>query len=106
MINTVTGTQTGTTLTITDKVFYRPVLLSANGTHALLSYSTSSIFGSTTRSVVINTLTGAQTASTTVSGALSAQPLITADGTRVLITTAVANSQTTVTTRVSVLQIV
>ena len=63
VINTVTGTQTGTTLTITDRIGYRPVLLSANGTHALLSYTTSWIFGSTTWLVVIYDVTGTQTAS-------------------------------------------
>ena len=104
VVNTVTGIQTGATLTFAERITYAPVLLSANGTHALLSYSTSSIFGSTTRLVVINTLTGAQTASLSVSGALSGQPLISADGTRVLITTATGTSS--VTTRVQVLQIV
>ena len=70
VFNTVTGAKVGSTLTIAGRVGYRPILLSDNGTHAVLAYTTSSIFGSTTHLVVINTLTGAQTASISVTGAL------------------------------------
>ena len=82
------------------------ILLSANGTHALLSYGTSSIFGNATQLLVINTITGTQTATLSVSGSQSSEPLMSADGTRALITTAVSNSRTSVTTSVTTLRIV
>ena len=105
VFNTVTGAQVGSTLTIAGRVGYRPILLSDNGTHAVLEYTTSSIFGSTTRLVVINTLTGAQTASISVTGALSGEPVMTPDGKHLLVTTTTASTLTSRTTRVSVLAI-
>ena len=105
VFNTVTGAKVGSTLTIAGRVGYRPILLSDNGTHAVLAYTTSSIFGSTTHLVVINTLTGAQTASISVTGALSGEPVMTPDGKNLLVTTTTAYTLTTRTTRVSVLAI-
>ena len=105
VFNTVTGAQVGSTVTIAGRVGYRPILLSDNGTHAVLASITSSIFGSTTHLAVINTLTGAQTASISVTGAISGEPVMTPDGKRLLVTTTTASTWTSRTTRVSVLAI-
>ena len=106
VLDIATGTQIGTTLIFGDRITYRPVLLSANGTHALLAYTTTSIFGFSTRLVVVNTLTGTQTGSLIVSGGLVREPRISADGTRAFVATGVYNSRTSVTTRIAILQIV
>ena len=105
VFNTITGTQVGSTLTLAGRVLYRPMMLSENGTHAVMAYTTSSIFGSTTRLVVVNTLTGAQTASISVPGAISGEPVMTPDGKHLLVTTTTAATITSTTTRVSVLAI-
>jgi hypothetical protein len=86
VINTTTGTQTGSTLTYTPDTGY--ALLSADGTRALINTGS--------KLAVINTITGTQ-AGTTVTG--GSYPLLTPDGTRVLIVTG-SNP-----TRVTVLQI-
>jgi hypothetical protein len=102
VINTITGTQTGTTLTLNSRITYGPILLSLNGTHALLSYGTSSIFGTATQLLVINTTTGTQTATLAVSGSQSSQPFITADGSRALFVTRISSTST----RMTVLRII
>jgi hypothetical protein len=76
------------------------LLLSANGTHALFTYSTYSGFGYTTHLAVIDTITGTQSGSINLSGGLTSEPLVTADGTRILISTArstLGNDTSTVT---------
>jgi hypothetical protein len=105
VFNTTTGTQVGTSLSLPGRVGYRPILLSENGTHVVMAYTTRSLSGPTTRLVVVNTLTGAQTASISVPGVISGEPMMTPDGKHLLVTTTTAATQTSVTTRVSVLAI-
>ncbi|MCV7368359.1 hypothetical protein CRI77_09415 [Mycolicibacterium duvalii] len=105
VFDTLTGNQAGSTLTLDGRVLYRPMLLSENGTHAAMAATTSSIFGSTTRLVVVNTLTGAQTVSISIPGAISGDPVMTPDGTHLLVTTTTAATLTSRTTRVSVFAI-
>jgi microcystin-dependent protein len=100
VINMTTGTQIGTTLTFNGYPASR-VLPDANGSLALITIGD----GSSTRLVVVNTTTGAQTSTFTVTGAPQGSLLMTADGTRALITTATYDSFTTVSTRVTVLRI-
>ena len=84
VINTTTGTQTGTTVTLTGRAD-SPPLLSADGTRALIANNAGS-------AVIINTATGAQTGPTlTLTGRPAAFQLVSADGTRALITTTVTN---------------
>jgi YVTN family beta-propeller protein/VCBS repeat-containing protein len=106
-INTTTGAQTGTILT--GHPMGSPVL-NADGTRALI---TTGIFNlatgtTTTQVAVLNNITGAQTATLTLTGAPSGSPLLSADGTHALITTFVTDPKTglATTTTVSVLRIV
>jgi hypothetical protein len=102
VINTTTGTQTGTTLTLTgDSVW---PLLSADGSRALITTVAYDSATSTyiSRVTVINTATGTQTGTTlTFTGFPSGPPVLSADGSRALITTDASG-----TTRVAVLRIV
>jgi YVTN family beta-propeller protein/VCBS repeat-containing protein len=100
VINTVTGTQVGTTLTFSGYPADTE-LLGVNGNLALIAIGS----GSSTRVVVLNVITGAQTATFTVSGSPRGSVVFSADGTRALITTATSNSRTSVSTRVTVLKI-
>jgi YVTN family beta-propeller protein/VCBS repeat-containing protein len=101
VIDTVTGKQVGTILTFSDRTYYRPLLLSANGTHALFTYSTYSGFGYTNHLAVIDTITGTQSGSINLSGDLTSEPLVTADGTRILIPTVRATTSTVTVLRVT-----
>ena len=102
VINTTTGTQTGTTLALTG---YGYSVMSADGNRAVITTD-----GPTGAQVaVINTTTGARVGTTlTLTGyGLSFSPLMSANGNRALITTRVYNYSTrSYTTRVTVLRIV
>ncbi|WP_280825382.1 YncE family protein [Mycobacterium sp. OTB74] len=103
LIDTTTGTQTGTTVTLTGSAA-SPRLLSANGSQALITtISGDSTNGFTTRAAVFNTTTGAQTGSTlTLTGAESGSPVLAADGTNVVITTSAYDSTVGSTARLAV----
>ena len=109
VIDTTTGQQTGTTLTMPGAI-YGAQLLSADGTHALITTSPWNpvTYTPTTQMAVINTTTGKQVGGTlTLAGGASGEPLFSADGTHILITTAAPiNGLTQTITRVAVLQIV
>ena len=103
VINTTTGTQIGTTLTLSGYPLWP--MLSANGGTALITTTEYDPATRTdiTRVMAINTTTGAQTGTTlTLTGVPSGPPVLSADGGRALITTGVSNA----TTRVAVIRIV
>jgi len=107
VINTTTGTQTGTTLTVTGVQLSSP-LLSANGTRAVITTTTDAPVGGpyVTRVAVINTATGAQAGTTVaVSGSLLDSPVLSTDGTRLLIATS-AQDATGYTTRMAAINTV
>ena len=107
VIDTTTGTQTGTTLTLPGAI-YGAQLLNADGTHVLITTAPWNpvTYTGTTRMAVINTTTGTQVGSTlTLAGGPSTAPLFSADGTRAVITTEAPNGRTQTTTRVAVLRI-
>ena len=106
VIDTTTGRQIGTTLTLPGKL-YGAQRLSADGTHILITTSPWNTFTNTgsTKMAVIDTTTGAPAGSTlTIKGETAVEPLFSADGTRALIATTVF-SRTAVATRVGVLRI-
>jgi hypothetical protein len=106
VIDTTTGTQTGTTLTLNGLPRGTSVLLSADGTRALIkTVETDSATGTTTTRVsVINTTTGTQTGTTLTLTGDSVWPLLSADGSRALITTVAYDSATsTYISRVTVI---
>jgi Tol biopolymer transport system component len=109
VIDTTTGQQTGTTITMPGAI-YGSQLLSADGTHALITTSPWNpvTYTPTTQMAVINTTTGKQVGGTlTLAGGASGEPLFSADGTHILITTAAPiNGLTQTITRVAVLRIV
>ena len=108
VINTATGQQIGTTLTLPG-VIYGAQLLSANGTHVLVTTSPWNpwTYTGTTQTVVIDTTTGKQAGSAlTIAGGASTEPLFSPNGTRILITTAARNWLSQTITRVAVLRIV
>jgi hypothetical protein len=88
VIDTTTGTQTGNTVTLTGYQASGPPLVSADGTHAVISAtSDDSVTGtSTTRVAVIETTTGMQVG-TTLALTGYGYSLLSANGTRALITT-------------------
>lgn len=100
VINPTTGKQIGTTLTFAGYPAGK-VLLGVSGNLAVIAIGN----GTSTRVVVLNMTTGAQTATFTVTGAPQGSVVLTADGTRAVLTTATYNSLTSVTTRVTVLRI-
>ena len=101
VFDTATGAQVGSTLTMPGRVGYRPILLSEDGTHAVLAYTQ----GSTTHVVVVDAVTGAQKSNISVSGVIAADPVLTPDGTHLLVTTTTKATLTSRTTRVSVLAV-
>jgi protein subunit release factor B len=106
VIDTTTGRQIGTTLTLPGKL-YGAQRLSADGTHILITTSPWNTLTNTgsTKMAVIDTTTGAPAGSTlTIKGETAVEPLFSADGTRALIATTVF-SRTAVATRVGVLRI-
>ena len=100
VIDTSTGTQVGTTFTVTSAALSGQ-LLSADGTHEVITTTTGNLFIGTTGVAVIDTITGAQT-STTLFGYQSVEPLISADGKKAVITT----SLFFIATQVAILKIV
>jgi hypothetical protein len=102
VIDTTTGKQVGTTITVPGGV-YGAQLLSVNGNHALVTAGT---WGKgTTRLVVINMVTGRQAGTTlSLAGATVGSPLLSPDGSRVLVTTERINNSIR-TTRVAVLRV-
>ncbi|PQD99695.1 hypothetical protein CYL16_16305 [Mycobacterium sp. EPG1] len=105
VFDTATGNQVGNTLTLAGRVLFQPRTLSENGTHVVMAYPTRSILGSTTYLAVVDTLTGAQTASISVPGEISGDLVMTPDGKYLLLTTTTAATLTSRTTRLSVLAI-
>jgi hypothetical protein len=98
VINTVTGTQTGTTVTLVGSLLGSP-LLSADGTRVVVATTATP---ATTQLAVINLATGTQTGTTvTLAGSQSVSLLLSADGTRALITSA-STDATGTTTRAAV----
>ena len=104
VIDTTTGTQTGTTITLpgaTDASMF----LTADGSRALITTRVPDPNTGFTnmRVALVNTTTGAQT-STIVTGYLMGKPQVTADGKHVVMTTGVFNPATgTTTTQVTVI---
>jgi YVTN family beta-propeller protein/VCBS repeat-containing protein len=94
VINTTTGAQTGTTLTLTGRVNGSP-LLSADATRALIATDAGA--------VIINTTTGAQTGTTFALTGTPKDFQVSADGTRALITTTYDSDYSVTTTRVTVI---
>ena len=104
VINTTTGTQTGTTLTLTGSQFPTSALLSSDGTRAVMITTTDAAFGGTTRASVIDTTTGAQIGTTLTLTGEPVWPVLSADGTRAVITTYATDNATGITTtRVAVI---
>ena len=104
VIDTTTGKQVGTTITLSGEL-YGAQLLSAGGTHVLLTTELWDpvLYRATTRLVVINTTTGRQVGSpVNITGQPSPPAIFSADGSRVLITTAAV---TYAETRVAVLRV-
>jgi hypothetical protein len=104
MIDMATGTQIGTTLTLTGGPS-DPAMFIANGTRALI---TTHRYDPATRTntqavAVINTSTGTQVGTTfTVTSKTLSSQVLSADGTRALITTTAGNLRSG-TTRVAVI---
>lgn len=95
VIDTATGAQTGSTLTLAGRAD-RPPLVSADGTRALVANNAGT-------AVILNTATGGQTGATfTLTGEPQDFQLLTADGSRVLITTVDGSDLTGFTTRAAV----
>lgn len=104
VINTTTGKQTGSTLTLTGRPSSAPFspLFSADGTRAFVATYTADAGGTTMRVVAINLATGTQAGTLTLIGASGLQ-LLSADGTRALVSTVVSDPTTGTGTRVSVI---
>ena len=92
VVNTTTGAQIGNTLTLTgttltDRDTSYPPVISADGTRAVITATTTDwLFGTTTRVAVVNTTTGTQIGTTLVfSGEPSVNLALNADGTRVVL---------------------
>src|SRR5262249_51652413 len=101
VIDTATGTQTGSTTTLAG---YGGPLVSADGTHALITTSDSATGTNVTRVAVIDTATGTQTGSTvTLPGSVSGEVQLSADASRALITTTEGDATTGFTTQVAVI---
>ncbi|MBX7432640.1 hypothetical protein JDV09_11070 [Mycobacterium sp. Y57] len=93
---TVKGTLTG--------YVFGSASLTPDGTRAIVTASSTSWFsGTTTRVAVVDTATGARRGDTvSISGTPTGEPLLTADGTRAVITTSKTSWLTGTTTRVSI----
>ena len=107
VIDTTTGAQVGTGLSLQGNESFSSPAFSSDGTHALITtIERSETTGEyTTRAAVINTSTGAQVGvPITIAGEAYNAQLLRADGSRALISTAIYDSRTsTFTTRVTVI---
>ena len=108
VIDTSTGTQIGTTLTLTGITNYVPPIVAADGTHAIITTAdyTSPTGNFTTVVTVIDGTTGTPIGSTTLAGRPGRvdPPLLSSDGTHALVTTVDdASSSSTPTSRVAVI---
>lgn len=93
VLNTATGAQTGTTLAVGGQV--AGTVLSADGNRVVVT----AFDPINTRVAVLNTATGAQIGGTlTLGGAALNIPVLSADGTRALVTTSVYDRATAATT--------
>ena len=101
VINTTTGTQTGNTLYF-DGYPADAFVFGVDGSQALITIGENT---GSTRLAVIDTETGTQTGTFTLTGHPWDQRLLSADGTRALITTAISNSLEDYSTTVTVLSI-
>jgi hypothetical protein len=101
VMNTATGVQTGNTLSI-DGYTSGSFIVGAYGDNAIVVVGTDT--GSTTLAV-IDFSTGVQTGNFALAGSPGNFPLLSPDGSRALITTAVANSFTNYASTVSVIRI-
>jgi YVTN family beta-propeller protein/VCBS repeat-containing protein len=108
VIDTITGKQVGTTITLSGEV-YGAQLLSAAGTHFVITTELWDpvAYKATTRIVVIDTTTGKQAGlPVTIAGGPAGVILFNADGTRILITTLATNRSSGIsTTRVALLRV-
>ena len=86
VINTATGGQTGTPVTLAGNPDGPPLLTADGGRAVVTTIASDSSRGSITRVVVINTATGAQVGSTVTLAGSSPGTLLSVDGSRTLIT--------------------
>nr|WP_255525575.1 hypothetical protein [Mycolicibacterium sp. BK634] len=84
VFNTATGNQIGSTVTVSGALA-RPPVLSADGSRALIAMQSGNESGDTVELTAIDTKTGTQSGSTLVLSGLTANTLLTADGSRAVI---------------------
>jgi hypothetical protein len=99
LLDTATGTQAGTTVVLNGYPFVAPVW-NPKGTRVVVTLS--QLGGVATALTVLDTTTGTEAGSAVVDGFAKLAPLMTADGTRAILTTTVNNSNSWPSTRVTV----